>query len=432
MSYFACWSLLVGVLWTQEPAQTPNTFYSAGQPSFILGTQGDVLCDRSVNGQARFIRQLFFPEAPVFEDHRIQVTKGAKAWPKRPIVYGGPHVNLVLRQLSTSLPFQMEAGKLTIGGQVFEGDEYRLITVVPARVADEHGPGYPEFLLFAGTGSPGITEINALHHGAQPILIADRFGPYVAGEWRTEPNGRMRAMLNPKTAPRRSWQHFQADNSDISTEEVHFYFPETIRSSDYQQAAIDACLKGVRSSLEKLHLKKSGPLHVYFYASYQDKAQITGKRGDGHADAATRCIHVIAQHKTKLQALQNLIAHESTHVVSHYFWGPPGSSFLGEGLAVWAAGGYGGQSLRVWQNGVFSDPPPLESLLGRGFRQYPEQMSYPLAGCFVEVAMEQIGLEKFKSHIWPALPSQWNEVCQSVGTSMPSLEKSWRKHLRKD
>lgn len=36
--------------------------------------------------------------------------------------------------------------------------------------------------------------------------------------------------------------------------------------------------------------------------------------------------------------LEHLVTHEGTHAITGQLWGPPGSSLVGEGIAVWASG----------------------------------------------------------------------------------------------
>ncbi len=155
----------------QAPSSTPNDFFKRGTPTFIVGTAGGEQADRAIRAQAGMVRDLLFPGANLIEDSAVDVGKGPPAWPANPVLYGGPHVNHVLAKLVASLPFRMERGKMALGDQVFAGDEYRLITLVPSRAADKEGPGHPEFLLYAGTGTPGVAEINGVGNvGGDPIL----------------------------------------------------------------------------------------------------------------------------------------------------------------------------------------------------------------------------------------------------------------------
>ena len=95
----------------------------------------------------------------------------------------------LLAAIAPSLPFEMTQDHLAIGEHGFEGRGVQLVVVVPARVADEKGPGHPEFLLYAGTGEVGVGEINATAKGQEPIFVSDAFGKAVAGTWKTNDDG---------------------------------------------------------------------------------------------------------------------------------------------------------------------------------------------------------------------------------------------------
>ena len=102
---------------------SPNDFLSRGAPTFVLGTAGDDRADRAIAAQVNLIRNLLFPGTQAVTDESIDVAAGPDAWPPRPILYGGPHVNSVLRALAPTLPFEMDEGALRLGDRVFEGDE---------------------------------------------------------------------------------------------------------------------------------------------------------------------------------------------------------------------------------------------------------------------------------------------------------------------
>ncbi len=99
--------------------------------------------------------------------------------------------------------------ELTIGGKTFEGDEYLLVTTLPARPADDAGPGYPQFVLYAGTGTPGTGEITGVSGGLESILVADRFGKLPVGRWETGPRGVV-ARFGP-AARRIEWREIERD-----------------------------------------------------------------------------------------------------------------------------------------------------------------------------------------------------------------------------
>jgi hypothetical protein len=202
-----------GTTSTPEPAApvtntTVNAFYERGAPTFIVGTAGDETSDRAIAAQVDLIRGLAFPKAPVMKDGDVS------EWPEAPVVYGGPHVNALMAEIAGTLPFELTAGRLVLGDRTFEGDEFQLITVVPA------DGDRPELLLYAGTGTPGVGEINGVSHGPSPILVADAFGPLVTGRWKRSDDGEVTAVLDPP-ARRIKWR-------DVARDHVTFRFPASL------------------------------------------------------------------------------------------------------------------------------------------------------------------------------------------------------------
>jgi hypothetical protein len=65
------------------------------------------------------------------------------------------------------------------------------------------------------------------------------------------------------------------------------------------------------------------------------------------------------------------------------------------------------------------------SLLGRDFFRLPERDSYPLAGLFLEAAIDKVGIEAVRDHLYPANAATWNDACRRAGTSAEELEKAF-------
>lgn len=423
---------LAGSLVVQPSAATPNDFFKRGTPTFIVGTAGDDRADRAIRAQAVMIRDLLFPAAKIIDDSAVDVAKGPMAWPANPVVYGGPRVNHVLAKLGASLPFRMERGKLTVGDQMFEGDEYRLIALVPARAASKDGLGNPEFLLYAGTGSPGVVEINAVRNGGEPILIADSFGRLLAGGWQKQGDGTMVATFPQPRARRIAWRTVDRElkeNVPAQPLKVHMRFPQQLPAANDEDQVIQTCLRGLEQAAQKLDGVGSADLSIYVYPDLGSIASLTGQRGDGHAVVEARVLHVVRSNPDAGGGFERLLAHEGTHVFAYDTWGPAGTSLLGEGLAVWASGAYGGVLLSDWKKRVQPPVPPVANLLGKQFRQMPENQSYPLGGILVEAAVDKLGVAKVRQHLFGATASTWEAACKDAGTTPQDLEAAFRTML---
>ncbi len=397
-----------------EPAN-PNELFAAGTPTFVLGTAGDARADAEIEAQARSIRDLLFPAATCVADTSIDPAKGPEAWPKNPVLYGGPHVNALLSRLSTSLPFEMAPGRLRIGDRTFEGDEYRLIALIPARPNDDQGPGHPAFVLYAGAGTPGTANINAVRHGSDPIVIGDRFGPLVAGKWTAGSGGRLEASFEAER-PRIRWRATEVSPA------LRVERPGVVKPTAAEQAENEACLRALERVKKMLNLAEIAPLTIHVYPDHNSKQSLT-LGGDGHADVASRTLHVVAFDAAKEGPLEGLVAHEATHVLATDAFGMPGSALLGEGLAVWVAGRYGGKTLAA-HRGSLAPLAPVADLLGR--HGLEESVAYPAGGLLVEALVALVGLEKTTKHLLPATAATWEEACTCAGTTTEEVEKAFR------
>lgn len=396
---------------------TPNAFLARGTPTFIAGTGGDERADRAVRAQIGMIAPLF-PGAVVLDDRAVVAAlERGDPWPDHPIVYGGPHVNLALAAIAPELPFTLGADRLAIGGEVFEGPGVRLIAVVPA------GPSHPELLVYAGSGTPGVAEINGVKHGTEPILVADAFGRLVAGRWVRGPDGALAAALGPR-ARRIAWRTVPRELAGrAATGPVRFHFPAVLPAAADEGDVVEAAMRGLATVVAKLELAAPAPLDVYVYPDRRSKASLTGDGGDGHAVPAARALHVLQGDATPAAraAFEGLMAHEGTHLLAYEAWGPAGTSLLGEGLAVWVSGRYAGRPLAEWRQRLPAHPP-VAALLGPGFRAAPEATAYPVAGLLVEAAVARVGLAGVRDHLLGADADGWEDACVRAGATATELE----------
>ncbi len=404
------------VVWGINGA-TPNTFLADGSPTFVVATKGEAKQARNARGQGEFLAGSFFPSAKVVDDTELATRAGVE-WPAHPVLYGGPHVHASLAPVVADLPFSMTTDSLRIGGQTFEGPGIQLIAVVPSR-----RPGWPEFLLYAGTGADGEAEINAVATGRDQILIADAFGALTTGRWELGDDGRLLAKLEPP-ARRIEWR--SVPRTLKGGHAVDFRFPTMVAADATDDAVIDAGLRGLRRARKRLMLDELDDLQVFVYPDVRSKQSLT-KAGDGHAAPAARALHVLRGDPSHPDALVSLMAHEGTHVLLRSPWGSPGTAWMGEGIAVWASGSYAGQTLDEWATRV--EPSPIADLLGRPFFSAPEAQKYPLAGLFVDVAVAEVGLAAVRDHLYGATPAQWEAACTSAGTSAAALQNALTRRL---
>jgi hypothetical protein len=398
---------------TPAPEPTPidttiNQFFGRGTPSFVVGTAGDDVADRAIVGQVALIRDAVFPSAEVVADASVD----AGAWPTNAVLYGGPHVNSLLAELE--LPFELEPGRLQIGDRTFEGTGYQLIAVVPA------GARHPEFLLYAGTGTPGIAEINGVKHGPESIVVIDAFGRLTTGAWVRTADGLRAELADP--APRIEWRTIERE---LGVVHARVSFPKQLAPDEDEAELVDAAGRGVTSAVEYLGITTPMVLDVYVYPDRRSKQSLTGNEGDGHAVPMARTLHVL---RNDPGALERLLAHEATHVLAYEAWGPAGSVLFGEGLAVVVSGQYGGTTLDEWAQRL-DTAPAITELLGPGFRKRPEAETYPAAGLVVAAAIEQVGIDQVRTHLYGATAQGFAEACERAGTSADALADALAKSI---
>ncbi len=406
-----------------RPPRTPNEFLTRGTPTFIRGTAGDERADRAIRGQIELVRSLFFPTAAAVDDTTIDATKGPAAWPANPVLYGGPHVNALLAKVAPQLPFELRAGQLVLGLDKMESSELSLVTVVPARAPDEHGPGYPAFLLYAGTGTPGVEEINAVTKGNEGIFVGDAFGVFIRGDWVAGPSGKVTARFGA------SFEREDLEHGVV--------IPATLAGTK-ERAAIDirpmrgdptaddapfraAILRGLETSVRKLGVERPSKMTVFIYPDLKLKEKLTGSRAAGHAVPSSRALHVVKADPKPGGDLERLAAHEGTHLLLHDAWGPAATALFGEGLAVWVAGSYGGVPLEAWKTRL-GGPTVIKQLLGREFFRLPEAESYPRAGLAVAAILREVGPDKVREHLLGATALDWDAACERAGTTAAKLQ----------
>jgi hypothetical protein len=411
----------------QDPASI-GEHLERGLPTFIVGSVGGERSLRATRAQARLVRDLLFPEARILLDVEIDVAAGPTAWPAVPVLYGGSHVNTLLARLGPALPLRVSAGVIEIGGQRFEGSEYRLLALVPSGSAGPEGPAWPAFALYAGAGSPGIEEINAIPDRGAGFLVADRFGMLVLGHFQRGEDGALAALVTG-SARRLPWRGTEVALEGLAAR-VGVRRLELDTLTALHGPEDSAIARGILRALTVLGIGDGelelGAVHlptVHVYPDAGSKRALSRDGGDGHADLPSRSLHVARFDPAPGGPMEGLIAHEAVHVLATQLVGPPGSPLFGEGLAVWVAGGYGGRSLAGWR----ADPPAgmrgldLQSLLGRAWTQLPEGVAYPAAGLVVAMLVDEVGLDPFLEHLYPASFAELEAAARAAGLEPDGL-----------
>ncbi|MBK7876719.1 MAG: hypothetical protein IPJ77_13405 [Planctomycetes bacterium] len=409
-------------------AQAPNPFFQRGTPTFVRGTAGEERTDKVLAAQVELIRSMAFPTALVVDDKSIDVTKGASAWPPNPVLYGSNEHNAVLAALGNRLPFRFVRGGLEIGARSFSGGDVRLIACIPAEKDEGNLKGWPEFLVYAGVGPMDAQEINSVRHGDLNLLVIDRFGPLVGGSWKRDAKGKLDVVYGP-VARREAWRNSNAVDR-ANPRPVFVHHVQLVPAAPKDEEEVSAVLRAVERAASRLLLERFDAVHVYVHPDRKSKEILTANGGDGHTDPASRTVHVIAFDAAEGGPLENLVTHEVVHALTVDAVGPMASSFLGEGLAVWASGVYQEKPLGEWKRELAGKAPAVAEMFTL-FRKLPENVAYPLAGLFVDLCVREVGWDAFKQSLAGASASSWAAACKSAGTSAEAIDGAWAKALAK-
>ncbi len=272
-------------------------------------------------------------------------------------------------------------------------------------------------MLYAGTGMPGVAEINAgFSRSDAPIIIIiiiDAFGPLITGTWQIGPDGVATAQLG-KPERRVAWRE---SKRTIKGATVTFKLFEA--TADRDAPMIDQAAAGIATALDNLapaRTERPVSFTVVIHPDKRSKATLTGNAGDGHAVGFANTLHVFAH-----EGLACLVTHEATHSILLLNWPPAGSSLLGEGIAVWTTGGYAGQPLGSFKGKV--KPRPIKELLAsKTFRSLPEPETYPIGGTLLDAAIAKVGLVKVRDHLYSATAETWDDACKAAGTTAAELD----------
>lgn len=407
-------------------AQTPNAFFARGAPTIVRGTKGPELSAKANAAQAELLRSIAFPSSTVVADKSIDVEKGVAGWPANPVLIGSGESNAVLEALGDRLPFQFRRGGLEIGGQSFTGADVCLIACIPAQADAPGAPGWPELVVYAGASPLEALELNSVRHGTLPVLVVDKFGALAGAEWKRDDAGKLHAAFGP-AAKRVEWRRTSSVDR-ASPRPVFVSHLASTAASPADNERSDAVLRGVERAAQRLGIDAFDPISVFVYPDKKTKGELTGNPGDGHAVPAARALHVIACDAEEGGALEDLVAHESTHVLAPYAIAPASSPVLGEGLAVWTSGKYQGRALAEWKKTLAAKAPTVAELL-HGMRKLPEDVAYPLSGLLVEALVRDFGWDAFKEAFAGAGESTWTAACKTVGSTPEKIEELWRKSL---
>ena len=163
-----------------------------------------------------------------------------------------------------------------------------------------------------------------------------------------------------------------------------------------------------------------GPLDVFFLASREEMAAVTGHAVTGFAEMETRSVFLVTN-----PAWRAFERHEIMHVVAASAWGVPaaGTAWLQEGLAQAADGSCGGvpnaavAAALAERHGWI----PFDTMLGR-FREQSDLRAYLQAAAFVDFLLREVGPAALRP-LWRQGATTESPV---AGRALATWEREWR------
>lgn len=392
----------LSVVSSEAAPRVPNDLYRSEPLTFVTGTMGDNTSDRIVASQVSFIRSTYFPRSAVIADTSLAGAYSVD-WPDNPVVYGGGHVNRLVSAVDSCLPLRVKSNLIRIGDLQLDGPEFQLIALVSERDGD---CGHPAFLLLAGSGEPGIAEINNIRHGVNQVEIADRFGGWIWGHW--EGAGEEIRFVADGQRPRIEWSEetLRGGEPGTSGNGAMVCYPAIIPPWNDVERVHGAITKGLAKAGEQLGVHAAA-VRVYVYPDPKSMESLTGKKADAWVSVPAQSIHITIREQFDLDRVADTITHEAAHLYAFLSAGHPVSPLMGEGLAVWVSGQYGGMSLDEHATQLDFDKEQLIRMLSVDFRNYPESATYPLAGLMVGQLVDEFGLEAVLRDYYGTFPTEW-------------------------
>jgi len=166
-----------------------------------------------------------------------------------------------------------------------------------------------------------------------------------------------------------------------------------------------------------------GPVDVFFLASREEMAAVTGHAVTGFAEMATRSVFLVTN-----PAWRAFERHEIMHVVAASAWGVPaaGTAWLQEGLAQAADGSCGGVPNAAVAAALADRHGwiPLDAMLER-FREQSDLRAYLQAAAFVDFLVKEVGPAALRS-LWRQGATTESPV---AGRDLAAWERQWRESV---
>jgi len=337
----------------------------------------------------------------VVADHDLTPGDAANVY-----LVGHPHDHAYFRELETQMPFLISSdGTLTIAGHAFPGP-WTLAARFPNPVRDG---SFVE--LFTASDSRFSSDTLSSYHGDTDYTLKySAVAPAISADFGDP--------LPEATSSDLTWETYATE---------HYVFKQPTGGGVDLRGASVVFERAYTTVSSYLGGEYPGAITAYIFPDVATVRKVTGFRGpDDSAFAAP----LFGSEFHWSQPTYG--GHETAHLISISLWGPAGTDFMREGVAVAAEGRWGRSSPHAWAR-LYRDRlrlRPISTMLsGLAFYDVDGLVRYPEAGSFVDYVTETYGLDAVRQ-LWSGDAVDFERaVRDATGKTLVELEAAWRADL---
>jgi hypothetical protein len=180
-------------------------------------------------------------------------------------------------------------------------------------------------------------------------------------------------------------------------------------------------------ALGALDIRYAGRISLFLFDSAADADESNDRSGTAYP--GTEAARAIVS--PPLDTTYSLLTHEANHVIQSQALGPPGTSFMNEGLASaikserYPAGGT--SFLYPWTARNDASIPKLSSLVDdRTWDDYQSHVAYNSSASFLAYILDQGGPDRLKQ-LRRVISADWEARFRQIyGRSLDEAERDWR------
>lgn len=330
------------------------------------------------------------------------------------LILGSPKDNPLLLELNGHLPVWFEDDSFTFGGYRYTERGHGLGLIHPSPWAQGR-----HVVLFAGNSHAGSFATTTVHTGASDYVTVRGWGTEQQRGFFCRDGERWGFLATRDSDQRAAWDAWAAGLQRFEGPSHLFMFEEDSPAARNIEGLAEAEEQELQRVLELLQVEPlTLPIKTFYYSTNALKETHTGDPGNAQANTLNLEVHEV------FGQVNAAGVHEDTHVVAWHRLGHTHNALLGEGLAVWASGGWHSETLDHWAS-LHRDSgelPTLTAMLA-DFRSIPDLVGYPSAGHFVQFVHDRWGLNTLKQlYVLRDIPGGSEQL---LGMSMAELEAAW-------